>query len=126
MKPEDVVASTSPAGESAGDAAEQADRLTMIMEAEAATNGGMGTPDLAYPLEDLDELIANEDADEDSSNDPLHHGGGDGHASQPAEEAAMHVIDDDGNERPMTGDIDENRPLTDEDNTLIGIDPYTD
>lgn len=97
----------------------------MIMESEAATNGGTGSPDLAYPLEDLDELIANEDADEDSSDDPLHHGGGgEGHRTVPAEEAAMHVLDDDGVERLMSSDIDGDRPLTDEDATLMGIDPY--
>jgi hypothetical protein len=126
MRPEDVAAQTSTNGDPPGDAADQAERLTMIMEAEAATNGGAGTPDLAYPLEDLDELIANEDADEDSSDDPLHHGGGDGHATQPAEEAAMHVLDDDGAEHLMSGDIDGDRPLTEEDATLMGIDPYED
>lgn len=124
MKPEEVALQTSVRGDAPGDAADQAERLTMIMEAEAASNGGAGTPDLAYPLEDLDELIANEDADEDSSNDPLHHGGGDGRAWRPAEEDAMHVLDDDGTERPMFRDDDGDRPLTEEDVTLLGVDPY--
>ena len=126
MRPDEVAAQTSPTGDAPGDAADQADRLTMIMEAEAAATGAIGTPDLAYPLEDLDDLVANEDADEDSSDDPMHHGGAEGHAWVPAEEAAMHVLDDSGVERPMRREETGNHPVTDEDATLLGIDPYED
>lgn len=127
MRPDEVAAQMARGADAAGDAADQAERLTMIMEAEAAANGGAGTPDLAYPLEDLDDLLADEDAAEDSSDDPMHHGGpGDGHASLPAEEAAMHVLDDAGNERPLHPEHDGDRLMTDEDATLLGIDPYDD
>lgn len=124
MRPDEVAAQTSPGGEAQGDAADQAERLTMIMEAEAAASGSSGSLDLAYPLEDLDDLVANEDAGEDSSDDPMHHGGGDGHAWAPAEEAALHVVDDSGIEHPMRREAPDNEPITDEDATLLGIDPY--
>src|SRR5207344_879950 len=80
------------------DAADQADRLTMIMEAEATHNalnggGGEGTlEDLPYPLEDIEDVLAMEDA-EDGSDDPMHAGGLTPAPWLSAEQAAMHVID---------------------------------
>ena len=66
-----------------GDSADQAERLSMIMEAEAIRNAIRGEiGDFAgegslagfeYPLEDIREVLAMEDA-VDSSDDPVHSG----------------------------------------------------
>jgi hypothetical protein len=136
--PEDIARSD---GWSAyGDAADQAERLAMIMEAEAVgnalrgTDGGEGSNDgLAYPLEDVESVLAMEDAD-DASDDPMHAGGLRPARWLPAEQAAMHVVGDDvyasdetDSERadPSRDQFD-GRPdhLTAEDETLLGIDPY--
>lgn len=129
--------------DTSGDAADQAERLTMIMEAEAAHNGmngggGEGTADLPYPLEDIEDVLAMEDA-EDASDDPLHAGGLTPAAWIPAEQAAMHVVnpadlddtayldDEDNAERadPSRDQFDGPvRDLTPEDETILGIDPY--
>lgn len=130
--------------DSTQDTADQADRLTMIMEAEAVHNalnggGGMGSVDgLPYPLEDIEDVLAMEDA-EDASDDPLHAGGLTPAAWIPAEQAAMHVVDPeeiggsvylddetdaeraDPDRDPYDGDP---RGLTPEDETLLGVDPY--
>lgn len=86
-----------------GDMAEQAERLTMIMEAEAVRNAvrgeqgqyaGEGSLDgYLYPLEDTEELLAMEDAD-DSSDDPMHAGGLTPSPWISAENSAMHEIGD--------------------------------
>jgi hypothetical protein len=91
-----------------GDAVDSADRLTMIMEAEAIRNslsgntgeyGGEGSLDgLLYPLEDIEDVLAIEDADE--VNTPR---------IDSAEVAAMHYIDSD-------------EYVTDE--TLLGVDAF--
>lgn len=132
-----------------GDAADQADRLAMIMTAEAMRNareGGRGEGDLDgldLPLEDTEGLLAEEDA-EDGSDDPLHAGGLTPSVWLPAEQAAMHVVAEDGRDPGDPGylrgehaeellddgdpEVDPfDRPggsLTDEDATLLGIDPY--
>lgn len=127
------------------DVADQADRLTMIMEAEAIRNGargisgeyeygGEGSLDgYSYPLEDVEEVLAMEDA-EDSSDDPLHAGGLSPAPWIPAENAAMHIV---GTDEYATDETDTQRAdpsfdqfdepinsLTPEDETLLGIDPY--
>jgi hypothetical protein len=128
----------------ANDTADQAERLTMIMEAEAthnALNGGGGegsVDDLPYPLEDIEDVLAMEDA-EDASDDPMHAGGLTPAPWISAEQAAMHVIDpadlDDteyvGDENdaeradPFRDQFDGTpRDLTPEDETILGIDPY--
>jgi hypothetical protein len=126
--------------DSTGDAADQAERLSMIMEAEAVQNalrgdsGGEGSlEDLPYPLEDLEEVLAVEDAD-DASDDPFHAGGLRPAQWVPAEEAAMHVI---GEDVYVSDETDTERAdpyrdqfdgipehLTAEDETLLGVDPY--
>ncbi len=127
-----------------GDAADQADRLSMVMAAEAthnALNGGGGEgsdDDLPYPLEDTEDVLAMEDA-EDGSDDPQHAGGLTPSPWVTAEQAAIHVVD---LENPddaayLDDETDEERAdpfhdqyegpaadLTPEDETLLGIDPY--
>lgn len=149
---ESVVDAASPAGVAratqdgsgpAGDAADQAERLTMVMEAEAARaalrGDGSGEGRLegrARPLADTESLLAEEDA-VDASDDPFHAGGLDPAPWLPAEQAAMHVVDpggaDDGVDAArLLADDDPNvdpfdvpgAVLTPEDETLLGIDPY--
>jgi len=91
-----------------------------------------------YPLEDVEQILAEEDS-ADASDDPLHAGGLAPTRWISAEVAAMHVIDDAG--EPMdSGPTDptnaeqadpsheqydkSTRALTAEDQTLLGIDPY--
>lgn len=144
--PSEVAQETRDLMDPAGDAADQAERLTMIMEAEATHNalnggGGEGSLDgLLYPLEDVESTLAMEEA-EDASDDPMHAGGLTPKAWIPAEESAIHIIDEDdpdqdsyyGDETdaeradPFRDQFD-GRPtdLTPEDETLRGIDPYDD
>lgn len=144
--PAEVARQTYDGGDSAGDAADQAERLTMIMAAEAthnALNGGGGEgslENLPYPLEDVEATLAMEDA-EDASDDPFHAGGLTPKPWVGAEVAAMHVVDlddpsDDAYADDETAaeradpmfDAFEATPedLTPEDETLLGIDPYDD
>lgn len=141
--PDKIVRETLDSSDTSGDIADQADRLTMIMEAEAARNGargltgeygGEGSLDgFSYPLEDTEDLLAMEDAD-DSSDDPMHAGGLRPAPWIPAETAAMHIV---GTDQYLTDENDEQRAdpnfdqfdeegtdLTPEDETLLGIDPY--
>ncbi len=127
-----------------GDAADQADRLSMVMEAEAthnALNGGRGEgaiDDLPYPLEDLEDVLAMEDA-EDGSDDPQHAGGLTPAPWMTAEQAAIHIVDleDPEDSDYLDDETDDERAdpfhdqyegratdLTPEDETLIGVDPY--
>ncbi|MDO9486455.1 MAG: hypothetical protein Q7K25_10400 [Actinomycetota bacterium] len=105
--------------EAGGDSADQADRLAMIMEAEAiqaALQGEIGEGSLdgySYPLEDTEEVLSMEEA-QDGSNDPRH--AGEATRWQTAEESAMHLI----------GAPTIRIELTPEDETLLGIDPYDD
>jgi hypothetical protein len=95
----DTVNTTDPGG----DMADQAERLTMIMEAEAVRNAvrgeqgqyaGEGSLDgYLYPLEDTEELLAMEDAD-DASDDPMHAGGLTPSPWISAENSAMHIVGD--------------------------------
>ena len=142
--PSEVARATAFDADVPGDAADQAERLSMIMEAEATHNalnggGGEGSDDgLGYPLEDIEDVLAMEDA-EDSSDDPMHAGGLTPAPWIPAEQAAMHVVDlDDPEDDSYLDDetdaerADPNRDqfdgpvvdLTPEDETLLGIDPY--
>lgn len=142
--PGQIARATAVSAGDAGDSADQADRLTMIMEAEAthnALNGGGGEGDLdglPYPLEDVEDVLAMEDA-EDASDDPMHAGGLTPAPWIPAEQAAMHVIDpadlDDAEYAGDETDAERADPfrdqfdgpegdLTPEDETLLGIDPY--
>lgn len=144
--PSEVASATRDFTDTPGDAADQAERLTMIMEAEATHNalnggGGEGSLDgLIYPLEDIEETLAMEDA-EDASDDPMHAGGLTPRAWIPAEESAIHIVDEDdpaqdsyyGDETdaeradPFRDQFDDHpRDLTPEDETLQGIDPYDD
>lgn len=126
-----------------GDAADQAERLSMVMEAEAvhaAMNGGggEGSLEISYPLEDIESVLAMEDAD-DASDDPMHAGGLTPARWVSAEESAIHIVDpDDPSDDTYFGDetnaerADPDRDqfdapigeLTPEDETLLGIDPY--
>jgi hypothetical protein len=141
--PAEVARATAHGTDAPGDAADQAERLTMIMEAEATHNalnggGGEGRDDLPYPLEDIEDVLAMEDA-EDASDDPMHAGGLTPAPWVSAEQAAMHVVDLDDPED--NGYLDEENDaeradpfrdqfdgpvgdLTPEDETLLGIDPY--
>ena len=142
--PQEVARATMNGMDGANDTADQAERLTMIMEAKAthnALNGGGGegsVDDLPYPLEDIEDVLAMEDA-EDASDDPMHAGGLTPAPWISAEQAAMHVIDpadlDDteyvGDENdaeradPFRDQFDGTpRDLTPEDETILGIDPY--
>lgn len=143
QNPDQVARVTQDTVDPAGDAADQAERLTMVMEAEALRNAlsgdssGEGSLDgYDYPLEDTESVLAMEDA-EDSSDDPMHAGGLDPAPWVPAERAAMHIVDsdDEWEGRPVDemledddADIDPfDKPggsLTAEDETLLGIDPY--
>jgi hypothetical protein len=133
--------------DNSGDAADQAERLTMIMEAEATRealrggHGGEGSLDgFIYPLEDTEGLLAVEDAD-DASDDPMHAGGLRPATWMPAEQAAIHIVDLDDPSADIYADdetdserADTDRDqfdgpalhLTPEDETLLGVDPYDD
>lgn len=141
--PDEVARVTQDTVDPAGDAADQAERLTMVMEAEALRNALHGDPSgegslegYDYPLEDIESVLAMEDA-EDSSDDPMHAGGLDPAPWVPAEKAAMHIVDsdDEWDGRPVEEMEDDEDPnidpfdraggeLTAEDETLLGIDPY--
>lgn len=140
--PQDVATSTG--GDARGDLADQADRLAMIMEAEAARVGLMGSApveaadELRPPLADPEDLLSEEEAD-DASDDPLHGGGLHPTHWTSAEEAAIHVFDPDrpdeirGLDDPTPAERadpgydpfqDKPEELTPEDETILGIDPY--
>ena len=140
MSPAEIARSTAHASESPGDFADQADRLTMIMEAEAARNAvqgvtgefaGEGSLDgYSYPLEDIEDMLAMEDA-QDSSDDPLHPGDQSPTPWVPAETAAMHIVSgsdlDNQNvildHEPISNESgsEQGFPLTPEDETLLGL-----
>jgi len=141
--PLEVSQATAVGRDAAGDAADQAERLTMIMEAEATHNalnggGGEGQDDLPYPLEDIEDVLSMEDA-EDASDDPMHAGGLTPAPWVTAEQAAMHVVDPADLDDTIYLDDEQNaeradpfrdqfdgpaRDLTPEDETILGIDPY--
>ena len=142
--PEEVARATANDGSPVGDAADQAEHLSMVMEAEAIRNalhGGRGEGSLdglEYPLEDTESWLSMEEA-EDSSDDPIHAGGLTARQWLPAEEAAMHTLDDvdPDRDRYLDAETDAERAdpnfdqfdeptehLTPEDETLLGIDPY--
>lgn len=98
--------------EGRGDAADQAERLSMIMEAEAIAGARRGEPGegsllgMDYPLEDIESVLAMEDAD-DASNDPFHAGGLEPDPWVAAEVSAMHVIDDEASDLEELSDMEE-------------------
>jgi hypothetical protein len=140
-----VLRATQGVASEPGDSADAADRLTMIMEAEAIRNGlngdsgefgGEGSLEGSlYPLEDSEYVLASEDG-EDSSDDPMHAGGLTPAPVVPQEVAAMHFLDtdkyvddesDDQKANPQFDQFDEpSKNLTPEDETLLGVDPYDD
>lgn len=112
--PMGVARETANGTDPSGDSADQAERLSMIMEAEAIRNAIRGEKgDFAgegslagfeYPLEDIQEVLAMEDA-ADSSDDPAHSGGIRPSPWMSAENAAMHIVgSEDG---LLDGEIDE-------------------
>ena len=142
-RPEEVLSQTAGGLGEPGDAADQAVRLRLLMEAEAVDEGRagrVGDPSIEgvpYPLEDVEDVLAMEGA-QDSSNDSMHAGGIATNRWVPAEEAAMHVVDP---QRPdecgyLDDPTDAERSnsardefegaidvLTPEDETLLGVDP---
>lgn len=143
--PDGVSRQTQDVSDAAGDAADQAERLTMVMEAEALRNALHGNTDgegslegYDLPLADTESELAEEDA-EDASDDPMHAGGLTPRPWMGAENAAMHVVnefdpdddswaDDETKEQRADADFDQydepEEHLTPEDETLLGIDPY--
>jgi hypothetical protein len=141
--PANVLRVTQSVASEPGDVADAADRLTMIMEAEAIRNGlngntgeygGEGSLDgLLYPLEEPEYALAAEE-DGDSSDGPAHAGGVSTPATISEEVAAMHFIDtdeyvDDESDQekasPQFDQLDKRvKQLTPEDETLLGVDPY--
>lgn len=99
--PMGVARETANGTDPSGDSADQAERLSMIMEAEAIRNAIRGEKgDFAgegslagfeYPLEDIQEVLAMEDA-ADSGDDPAHSGGLRPSPWISAENAAMHIV----------------------------------
>lgn len=140
--PSEVARATQDPG--VADVADQADRLAMIMEAEAVRSAlsgasGEGSLDgLDLPLEDEEYVLAEEGAP-DASDDPVHAGGLTPRPILEPELAAIQVVDDVDPQRDyyLDDETDEERAdadfdqfgepienLTPEDETLLGIDPY--
>jgi len=141
--PANVLRITQSVASEPGDRVDAADRLTMIMEAEAIRNsvsgdngefGGEGSLEgLGFPLEDSEYLSLSEDGEE-TSDDPVHAGGATPDRVVPQEIAAMHFLDTDKYVDHESGDQKPNlqfnqfeetaSDLTPEDETLLGLDPY--
>jgi len=122
----------------AGDLADQADRLTMLFQVEAAHHAPVVDPPRERRSQDSETLVAQEDA-ADGSDDPMHAGGVTGTRWVSAEQAAMHVVDGPGGQTSgwLDDQTDSERAdplhdpfdgppgdLTPEDQTLLGVDPY--
>jgi len=141
--PANVLRITQSVASEPGDRVDAADRLTMIMEAEAIRNsvsgdngefGGEGSLEgLGFPLEDSEYLSLSEDGEE-TSDDPIHAGGATSARNVSQEIAAMHFLDTDkyvdhesGVHKPnlQFNQFEETASdLTPEDETLLGLDPY--
>lgn len=98
--PDEVLRQTANGGDPAGDSADQAERLTMIMEAEALRNalhgdpGGEGSLDgFDYPLAGATEVQADE-GDDLGVVDALDAGDVAARPMVSPELAAMHIVDD--------------------------------
>ena len=127
--PAEVLKQTANAAEPAGDDADQADRLTMVMEAEALRNAltgdssGEGSFDgVVYPRHDAHEFVNIVD-DEDSrdyllTDDSIHK-----ERSLSPEQAAMHIIEVETDDASI-GSQASGDALTAEDETLLGLDPH--
>ena len=118
---------TNWAPDRSGDAADQAEHLREVIDLQAAGAGGghESVDGRGYPLEDVEEVLSAEGAD-DASDDPMHAGGLNPRRWLTAEEAAMHVIDFNSQEDEDDDDDDDDGfvALTPEDETLLGVDPY--
>ena len=116
---------TNWAPDRSGDAADQAEHLREVIDLQAAGAGGghESVDGRGYPLEDVEEVLSAEGAD-DASDDPMHAGGLNPRRWLTAEEAAMHVIDFNSQEDEDDDDDDGFVALTPEDETLLGVDPY--
>ncbi len=116
---------TNWAPDRSGDAADQAEHLREVIDLQAAGAGGghESVDGRGYPLEDVEEVLSAEGAD-DASDDPMHAGGLNPRRWLTAEEAAMHVIDFNSQEDDDDDDDDGFVALTPEDETLLGVDPY--
>jgi hypothetical protein len=127
--PAEVLKQTANGTDPAGDDADQADRLTMVMEAEALHNaltgnpGGEGSFDgVVYPRHDAHEF-ANIIDDEDSrdfllTDESIHK-----QRRLSPEQAAMHIIKVEADESSV-GSQAVGDALTAEDETLLGLDPH--
>jgi hypothetical protein len=127
--PAEVLKQTANGTDPAGDDADQADRLTMVMEAEALHNaltgnpGGEGSFDgVVYPRHDAHEF-ANIIDDEDSrdfllTDESIHKERG-----LSPEQAAMHIIEGERDDASI-GSQAAGDDLTAEDETLLGLDPH--
>ena len=115
---------TNWAPDRSGDAADQAEHLREVIDLQAAGAGGghESVDGRGYPLEDVEEVLSAEGAD-DASDDPMHAGGLNPRRWLTAEEEAMHVIDSNSQE-DEDDDDDGFLALTPEDETLLGVDPY--
>lgn len=131
--PANVLRITQSVANEPGDVADAADRLTMIMEAEAIRNslngdageyGGEGSLEgLLYPLEDGEYDVTGDDGVELDSPHVIS-----------VEVAAMHYldtdkyVDDESDQEKANPEIDQFdgpvKELTPEDETLLGVDPY--
>lgn len=119
---------TNWAPDRSGDAADQAEYLREVIDLQAAAGAGGGHESVdgrGYPLEDVEEVLSAEGAD-DASDDPMHAGGLNPRRWLTAEEAAMHVIDSNSQEDDDDDDDYDDGfiVLTPEDETLLGVDPY--
>lgn len=97
LLPEQVVRSTLP--DSPTDTAEQADRLTFIMEVESIASTYFReqteepTEEYSYPLDDTQEIMIIEGSDEEEY-DPTGELERKRERLLPAEEAAIHIVDE--------------------------------
>jgi hypothetical protein len=127
--PQEVLRQTANATDPAGDEADQADRLTMVMEAEALRNaltgdpGGEGSFDgVVYPRHDDQEFVTIAD-DEDPKDFLLVEDPAQKRRSLSPEQAAMHIIETDPNAASLASGAN-SEALTSEDQTLLGLDPH--
>jgi hypothetical protein len=127
--PAEVLKQTANGTDPAGDDADQADRLTMVMEAEALHNaltgdpGGEGSFDgVVYPRHDDQEFV--NVVDEHESRDfLLSEDAASRERALSPEQAAMHIIDTESSD--LSGVSQEaSDALTAEDETLLGFEAH--
>jgi hypothetical protein len=127
--PAEVLKQTANGTDPAGDDADQADRLTMVMEAEALHNaltgdpGGEGSFDgVVYPRHDAHEFVNIID-EEDSRDFLLSDDSIDKERGLSPEQAAMHIIEVEADD-VSTDSHAVGVALTAEDETLLGLDHH--